>query len=101
MKITEKKAIEIANEEAIKLGYDIKSMDIKITKYNTPWNEYIPKDSKSEYIIERLNKLKNKEYWAVYYYYDFKKIGMIYKGGDLCIFVDAKTGEIITTYRGK
>lgn len=97
MKISKHKAIAIANEEAEKLGYDIKLLITRATKYNTPWNEYLPENSQSDYDIERINKLKNKEYWAVYYF--LNRMG--HKGGDICIFVDANTGEIITDARWK
>lgn len=99
--IGKEKAIKIANKEAINLGYDIKIMDIKINRYDTPWNDYLPKDCKSEYCIERQNKLINKKYWTIYYYYKPKQSGESFKGGDLCIFIDAHNGEILTTYRGK
>ena len=100
MEITKDKAIEIANKEAKKLGYDIESMNIKITKHNTPWNEYLPKESETEYDVERKKQLTNKEYWAVYYYPKQEKNYPIL-GGDICIFVDSSSGEIITNIRGK
>ena len=100
MKIIKEKAIGIANKEAKKLGYDVESMNIKITKYNTPWNEYLSKESKTEYDIERKKRLTNKEYWAVYYYPKPQK-DQVMKGGDICIFVDANNGEIITNIRWK
>lgn len=96
MKIFKEEAIKIANNEIEKLGYDVKNMEMEISKYNTPWNKYLPKNSDSEYIIERKNKLINKEYWAIYY----KPKGLIL-GGDICVFVDSTNGEIITTIRGK
>ncbi len=99
MEITKKEAIKIANKEVIKLGYDVKSMDVWISKYNTPWNAYLPKDSKSEYHIERQNKLKGKKYWAVNH--TPKPSTGIVLGGNVCIFVDANNGEIITSIRGK
>lgn len=101
MKITKDKAIEIASIEAKKVGYDIGIMNIKTTKYDTPWNEYLPKESNEEYYVAKKNKLKNREYWAVYYYPNRDKVGIGYKGGDFCIFVDVHTGEIITDMRWK
>ncbi len=94
-RITKEKAIEIANSEAEKLGYDVESMSVEATKYSNPWNEYVPKDNK-EYAAER-NQLKNKQYWAVYY----APMGKHIKGGDLCIFVDYNTGMVITKIRWK
>lgn len=99
MKITKEKAITIANKEAIKLGYGIKNMDVWITKYDTPWNDYLPKDSNSQYVIERINKLKGKEYWAVSYT-PKKETGIVF-GGNLCLFIDYENGKIIATIMGK
>ncbi len=98
---TEQEAIEIANIEIKKLGYDKKAMNIKVTFHETPYNDYLPKGNTSDYIIERRNKLKNKKYWAVYYYRASKEIGIIHKGGDICVFIDVFSGDIITNYRGK
>lgn len=95
MRIVENMAIEIANKEAKKLGYNIESMTVRASHYKSPLNEYIS-DSKEEYYVERRGKLKNKEYWAIYY-----SDPKFNKGGDICIFVDSSNGEIITSIRGK
>jgi len=95
MQITEDKAIELANKEAKNLGYNIESMKVKVTHYSTSSNEYLS-DSDEEYYVVRRNKLKNKEYWAVYYSNPKFK-----KGGDLCIFIDSSTGDVLTNIRGK
>lgn len=100
MKITKEKAIEIANKEAKELGYDVESMNIELTKYNTPWNKYLPKESETEYDMERRKKLTNKEYWAVYYYPKPQR-NQVVKGGDICIFIDANNGDVITNIRWK
>lgn len=91
-RITKDKAIEIANDEVEKLGLDHESLKVEATKYNTPWNKYLPKDDK-EYAVDR-KKLKNKQYWAVYYYNPMYK-----KGGDLCIFIDYNNGKVINKIR--
>lgn len=96
MNLTENKAIEIANKAAENLGYDVKAMNMTVNKYTTPWNEYLPESSESQYIVERRKKLVNREYWAVYFHHA-RKI----KGGDIAIFIDSKNGEVITDYRGK
>jgi len=97
--VTKEKAVEIANKEALRFGYDIKTMDVWISKYDTPWNPYLPRGSKSEYIIERQNKLKSKKYWAINYT-PIQGMG-IALGGNICVFIDANNGEVITIYRGK
>lgn len=95
MLITEAKAIELANKEAKRLGYNTESMQVKATHYNTPMNEYLS-GSDEEYSVVRRNKLKNKEYWSLYYYNPKFK-----KGGDFCIFIDSRNGAVITDIRGK
>lgn len=96
MKIIKEKIIEISNDEARRLGYDLDNMKSNATKHNTPWNECLPKDSDDYEIERKKNELKNKEYWAVYYYLDIAKVGIGHKGGGLCIFIDSDSGEIIT-----
>ena len=70
VKITEEQAIQIANKEMDRLGYDVKNMNIKVSQHDKPWNNYLPQDSVDEYDIIRKDKLKGKKYWAVYYYVD-------------------------------
>lgn len=101
MGVNERAAIEKADVRAAELTGNISSMKVKATRYATPWNDYIQKDTHSEYQIERMNKLKNRDYWAVYYYPDREKSGKSSKGGDFCVFVDAHSGEIITELRWK
>ena len=99
--ISYEQAIEIAGKEALRLGYDIKSMELQeISKHYDPWNNYLPRKSNSEYVLLRRDKLKGKEYWAVYYGRR-RKPGRRGKGGGICVFIDSATGEILTTYRGK
>jgi len=94
-KISNGKALSIAQKEAKKLGYQTESMDVEATLYKTHWNRILPKDSTDEYYLERQDKLKGRIYWAVY----FSPSGSL--GGDVCIFVDSTTGEILTDYRGE
>jgi hypothetical protein len=98
---TKERAVEIATKELVKLGYDMHKMAMRITRCGTPWNEWLPKDSTSEYVKERQKRLENREYWAVYCYPKPTSTEELYLGGDICVFVDSKTGDVITTYRGK
>jgi len=101
MKISNKKALLIAVGEATKLGYEAEHMNVEAILYKTYWNSILPKDSTSEYDLERQNKLKGKIYWAVYFYPRPSREGGIVKGGDVCIFVDSTTGDILADYRGE
>lgn len=97
IRIDKQKAIELANNEAERLGFDIESIRIKkVSKHNTPWNEYLPKESIYPYAVDKKNILKNKDYWAVYF------VNLKYKkGGDFCIFIDSTNGGVITYMRWK
>ncbi len=101
VKITKNRAEEIANNEAVKLGYDVKTMVMKASHYNTPSNEYLPVENNEDYYADIRDKLKNKEYWAIYFRPDPEKVGKGHKGGDLCVFLDASSGEILAVLRGK
>ena len=92
--ISKHKAILIANNEVNQYGLNVNALKVEATKYNTPWNKYLPKDNKA-YDNDR-NKLKDREYWAVYYHNPIYK-----KGGDLCIFIDANSGNVISKIRWK
>lgn len=101
MGVNERAAIEKADVRAAELTGNISAMKVKASRYATPWNDYIQKDTRSEYLLERMDKLKNRDYWAVYYYPDREKSGKSSKGGDFCVFVDAHSGEVITELRWK
>jgi hypothetical protein len=57
--ITKDKAIEIANNEVEKLGRDVNSLHVEATKYNTPWNKYLPKDDKEYALIGKSLTINN------------------------------------------
>lgn len=97
MTITEEEAVKIAKEKIKSFGYDSENMAIKVSLHNEPWNPYLPKDSKDYYHKLRQDKLKGKKYWAVYYY----PKSPTHLGGDVCIFIDSQTSQVITDYRGK
>lgn len=94
-------AIKTANQEINRLGYIPSKMLVKATVHKTPHNQYIPEGADDIYYTARIKQLEDKEYWSVYYYPNPKNVGDGYKGGDICIFVDAISGAIITTIRGK
>ncbi|MCX6357367.1 MAG: hypothetical protein NT045_05765 [Candidatus Aureabacteria bacterium] len=94
-------AVAIARGEFARLGYDMESMELKsVSKHYVPWNSWLPRKSKSQYIQDRQQKLEGKKYWAVSFG-KMAKPGHNIKGGSTCVFIDSTTGEILTTYRGK
>ena len=92
--------LSIAGKEAGRLGYDIKQMSVSFDSYNSKWNDYLGTvhgaQPKQGIPLSVKEKLENREYWAVYY----APLKMM-PGGDLWIFVDRQTGEIITTILGQ
>ncbi len=90
-------AVKIASKYANELGYDIKSMEIKVLKYNQPYNKFLPKENKGLYATERRKKLEGKIYFAVKY----NEKEPYYKGGGICVFINANNGKILATCRGK
>lgn len=100
MEIPHEKALNIAQIKANELGCDINVMEVEIYEYTTPWNNLLPKDSESEYVLERQKKLKNKSYYLIYFFHNIGDTNIIL-GGDLGIFVEKSSGEILSIYRGK
>jgi hypothetical protein len=101
--VSKEDSIFISNNFLKKLGYNLKEYDIKISEYNKPWNNRIKTDTSSLYPIETRKKLESKVYWRVDY--SQKKIASknrntILKqyGGDISVFIDKMTGEILTAY---
>ncbi len=93
---TEAQVVLIANTEAKKLNYSPDDFNIKIDVKNSLWQDYVSKGDLLEKNLTIKDKLKNKDFWAVYY--DPKREQM---GGDLWVFVDKKTGVIINILRGQ
>ena len=90
------KAIKLSHDTATALGYKLVDMNSKVSFYDKPWNEFFTKEDNSEYCSDRKKILEGKSYWAVYFYP--KQNG---KGGDICIFIDVASGQVLTMYRGK
>jgi|GEM_PF-4375065 len=106
VKIKRNAAIKIADREAKRLGYNVDSMDMEASLLYTPSSKYLPyENSKSGLVLK--NKLKNKVYWVVYYAPRMEgnpeedDSVTVPAGGDLSIFIDANTKEIIRTFQWK
>ena len=98
--ISQQEAASIAEREVISLGYDCGDMNCEISLHSEPWNKCLPKNSNYPYVLIRKRKLENRKYWMVYFY-PISLNDIPVDGGDIGIFVDAKTGEVLTNYRGK
>ena len=96
MRLPKESVLQIANKEAIRLRYDIHNMVAAIDENNTTWNKYISSGFFLNSNPMLRDKLKDKEFWAIYYAPKDMQFG-----GDLWIFVNAMNGEIITEIKGK
>lgn len=94
--ISKKEVMEIANKEVARLKYNIEEMKIETDEENSHWKWYISKTKLIEKNQELETKLKNRNFWAIYY--EPKKNQL---GGDLFIFIDKNTGEVIGLLMGQ
>ncbi len=96
MNIGKTEAVEIANQEVERLGYNIKSMNVEVVKNLMPSTWSNSSDVESRYFKEEKNKLNGKEFWMIYYSPKVLKLG-----GDVRLFVDINNGDILVRVRGK
>ena len=89
--------LAIADAEAKRLGYDIDRMGISFDVYNSRWNEMATNSAPDAAPADLLKRLGGRRYFAVYY--SLMKEPM--KGGDLFVFIDRSTSEVISTLQGK
>ncbi len=96
--ISKEDAIEIAKQEAIKWGFDVKTMKIKTSLHSVPWNSSLPKvplQGDKDSVLHK-KKLEGKVYWMV-----FLAPKKLMVGGNLSVFVDAQSGQILTAFGGE
>ena len=112
---TRSEVLAIADKEAKRLGYDTEHMGISFDAYNSQWDDYrrslrrvqvqdkstgafqplsAEEQEKQEHAL--LQHLENRGYLAVYYGPMERMLG-----GDLWVFIDRDTGEILKTIRGQ
>ncbi len=99
--VSKMQAVNIAREEATRLGRDVKTLNMNSALLSVPWNECLPKGSTSDYTKMRQKILTGKQYWMISFSRITPKDGGVIKGGRLCFFIDSETGELLASYRGK
>jgi hypothetical protein len=65
-------------------------------RYSDPSNEVVPKRPVDTSSRRLSAKLKNRTYWMIHYRPRTAELG-----GDVVVFIDASTGDIIDVYRGR
>ena len=93
---TRSEILAIADKEAQEIGYDIERMGVSLDIYNSTWRDHLKTSERSDAISEIEGKLKDRHYWAVYYSPLKEQLG-----GDVFVFIDRDTGEILGTFQGK
>lgn len=97
MPIDVHRAIEIADGAVTSKGIDRASLELVTAKQlAVPFNDVVPRKPTSDAQRALAKKLEGRSYWYVYYVTPAAETG-----GDIGIFVDAKTGEVIDVYRGR
>lgn len=65
-------------------------------KFDTAWNDVVPTSPSDSAHEALLSKLEDRTYWLIYYRSRTSKLG-----GDVAVFVDAETADVIHVYRGR
>ncbi len=98
-----KEIMATANSEVQALGYDRKNMTTEYDIGNRKWEDYAQSESagnlgSTDGELESIMKLLKKYNFQVVYYAPKRKLTL---GGDVWVFIDTDTKEVITTIRGK
>jgi hypothetical protein len=94
--VNAEKAISIANKEVERIKSQPALEVVAAKRLSNPWNDLVPKYSGDENARKLYSKLKHRTYWMISYRPRSAELG-----GDVIVFVDASTGEVIHVYRGR
>lgn len=89
----------IALADAAVASAGVRPRDLELVtakKYSTPFNEIVRKNSPSAAQQALAKRLTNRTYWMIYYRSRITDLG-----GDVGIFVDATSKEVIHVYKGR
>ena len=93
---TRSKILSISDQEASRLKYNVDMMSLSFDFHNSKWNDYLKALEGIGGLPDVEDKLRGRDFWAVYY--GPMKIQF---GGDLWVFVDRDSADIITVIRGE
>jgi len=88
---------KISDQEALKLGYDIKNMGVRLDSENSQWKNYL---SSIKAMPDQAVKISGKDFIAVHYS-PIPAPNAAILGGDLWVFVDRASMTVLTILRGK
>lgn len=91
------RAIEIANGSIGLSPEESRALEISSAKrFLTPRNDLVPDNAIGLYWKALTSKLEGRVYWIIYY-----QPRVMQFGGDIAVFIDAETQEVIHIYRGE
>ena len=93
--VSKTEIMRIANKAATDMGYDLRKLKVSMDDNNSIWNEYISK-MPAGWHSNVVDRLKGRKYSALYY--EPKPLRF---GGDLFVFVDRQTGQVVATLAGQ
>ena len=85
-----------ADAEAQRLGYDVEHLSVSFDFRNSQWDGHTASFGVLRDLPRGIPKLRGHDYFAVYYAPLVKELG-----GDLWVFVDRDSGDVITFLRGQ
>lgn len=92
--LTLDKAIITSGKKVEELGYNLDDLEVIANEQNLIWCQHRKNVSVDFGRLDK--KLESRKYWAIYYRPKKSQFG-----GDLFIFIDKNTGEIIDYLRGQ
>ena len=101
---TRSEILAAADAKAKELGYDVERMSVSFDVYNSGWRDYLKSIGRTDAAID--SRLDGRTYFAVYYApLKTRKAGVELAdpalGGDLWIFIDGDSGEVIYSLSGQ
>jgi len=95
---TRTEILQIADKEAIRIGYDVEHMSVSFDVYNTKWEDYLKSFKGIGGMPDVEKELEEHNNYLAIHFAPFKKMIL---GGDLWVFIDLDNGEVITVIRGQ
>jgi hypothetical protein len=93
---TKKKILSVSNAKIREMGYDLRNMTHQYDDGNRRWKKYIESLSGSD-MDSTMAILQERDFQGIYY----APKGKSTFGGDVWVFVDRDTNEVITVLRFK
>ena len=90
----------MASNLAKKSGYDVQKMDIVMDDTNSEWNRFLASGPHEGAMKPMLRNLEGHDYWAIMFVPKQPQGGVLV-GGDITVFVDKKTGKVLTYVCGQ